>query len=225
MNFATYKHKHVSSAFSALFSTVYKEVKRSADFIVIKTACLTCADKKLSKRIEKTKDFDSLFKLLAVNKPYCNWVNVVFLEVIAASANSKLANLIENYKTVVFSKTLREVWNCIPRHKAKTKYYSEIRAKIDDKDPDGVTVKELLDMCPQLIKDIALLIAVVETGSLRITWLIPRETVFQAYLSALMLPQESRSDSYLQIGDWVAYHPLHVLQSLLKEYCECNCYR
>ena len=177
----------------------------------------------MSKQIKKTKDFDSLFELFADNKLYCNWLNITFLDVIVnAAPAAKLAGLIGNYKTVIFSKKLCEVWDLIPHCKAKTKYYSKLKAKVN-KNPANVTVKELIRMCPtKLIKNIAVLIAVVKEKSLKITWLIPTETVYQVYVSGLMLPQESRLDSYLQIGDWVVYHPLHVLQSLLKEYCECN---
>ena len=203
---------------------VHKGVKGSPDFSIVKNACLSqYADKKLIKEIQRIRDFDHLFELFAVNKLYCNWINITFLEVIVnASANSKLVSLINNYKTVIFSKTLREVWDHIPHHKAKTKNYSKLIAKVG-KDADNVTVKELTQMCPKLIKDIAELIAVIKEKSLKITWLIPTNSVYQAYLSALMIPHKSRLDSYLKIGDWVAYHPLHVLQSLLKFYCECNC--
>ena len=218
LDFATYEN--VSLAFSALLSMVHKGVKGSPDFSNVKTACLTHADKKLSKEIKRTRDFDRLFELFAVNKLYCNWINITFLEVIVnASANSKLISLIKNYKTIIFSKTLREVWDHIPHHKAKTNNYSKLVAKVG-KDSDNVTVKELTQMCPKLIKDIAELIAVIKEKSLKITWLIPTNLVYQAYLSALIIPQESRLDSYLQIGDWIVYHPLHVLQSLLKVYCE-----
>ena len=207
-------------AFTALFSTLQKEIK-IGDFVVIQTACEARADQKLRKQIKKTRDINGLFKLLAENKSHCNWLNVRFLEVIAtASGSSKLINLIQDYKKAIYSKTLGEVWSYIPYHKVKTKYYSKLQVKFDGKNPDDVTVEEFKRTCePYLIKKIAMLIAVIKENSISITWLIPTDTVHEYYLSALILPQELRQDSYLQIGDWVVHHPLHVLQVLQKDYC------
>ena len=69
---------------------------------------------------------------------------------------------------------------------------------------------------------IIMLIAVIEGNSIRITWLILASTAYQTYLSALMIPKESRVDGYLQIGDCVVHHPLHVLRNLHKKHCWCK---
>ena len=220
INFADFKD--VSLAFNALFSRLQKEVRRHYDFVDVKTACVTRANEKLTAEIKKTQDTNSLFELLAENKAHCNWLNIRFLEVIAtATGNSKLTGLIVSYKDAIYSKTLREVWDQIPYCAVRTKYYSTLQIKFDGKDPDNVTVREFKRMCePYLVKEIAMLIAVIEEGSLRITWLIPTNAVYQIYLSALLLPQESRLDSYLQIGDWIVHHPLYVLINLHKEHCK-----
>ena len=222
LNFTNFKD--VSLAFSALFSRLQKEVKLKCDedYDIIKTACVARANHKLTKQILKTGNINSLFRLFAVNKPHCNWLNIRFLEVIAtAYGNSNLINLVDDYKKVIFSKKLREVWGCIPYHRVRTEYYSNLQAKFDGKDPDNVTVEQLKRMCePYLLKEIAELMAIIEEGSLRITWLIPTDTVYyEAYLSALMIPKELRLDSYLQIGDWVVHHPHYALQNLQKDYC------
>ena len=219
------EYEDVSLAFLALFSRLQKEIKSYEDFLVIKNACVARANQKLSREIKKTPDISSLFQVFADNKAHCNWLNIRFLEVIVtASGNSKLKEIIHKYKKVIYSKTLREVWGYIPYHTIRTKYYSTLQAKFDGKDPDNVTVEQLIKICePYIVKDIAMQITIIEEGSLRITCHIPTNAVYQTYLSALIIPQELRLDSYLQIGDWIAYHPLHVLQSLLKEYCECNC--
>ena len=216
------KYEDVSLAFSALFSRLQKEIKSYEDFLIIKNACVARANQKLSKEIKGTQDINSFFQLFAENKPHCNWLNIRFLEVIAiASGNSKLKSIVHKYKKAIYSKTLREVWGHIPYHTVRTKYYSTLQAKFDGKDPDNMTVEQLKKMCePYLVKDIAMLITIIEEDSLRITWLIPTNAVYQAYLSSLMIPQESRLDSYLQIGDWIAYHPLHVLHNLHKEHCK-----
>ena len=218
------KFDDVSLAFSALFSRFQDEVKRYENFVVIKYACVAHANQKLSKEIKRTQDSNSLFQLFADNKAHCNWLNIKFLEVIAtASANTKLTSVICNYKRTIYSKTLREVWDHIPYHTVRTKYYSTLQAKFDGMDPDNVTVEQLKKMCElYLIKDVVLLLSIKEEDGLRITWLIPTNSVYRIYLSILMLPQESRLDSYLQIGDWIVHHPLHVLHHLHRRHCECK---
>ena len=213
------EYEDVSLAFSALFSRLQKEIKSYKDFMIIKNACVARANPKLSKEIKRTQDVDSFFQLFADNKTLCNWLNIRFLEVIVtASGNSKLKGIIHKYKKVIYSKTLREVWGQIPYHTVRTEYYSTLQARFDGKDPDNVTVEELRKMCkPYLVRDIAMRITIIEEGSLRITCHIPINAVYQIYLSALIIPQESRLDSYLQIGDWIVHHPLHVLHNLHKE--------
>ena len=210
----------VSLAFSALFSKIQKEVKHK-DFDLIKTACVARANHKLSEQILRTGDINDLFQLFAENKPHCNWLHVRFLEVIAtASGNSELVNLIRSYKKIIFSKKLREVWGCLPYHRVRTEYYAKLQIKFDGKDPDSVTVEQLKKICePYLIKEIALTFTIIEEESLRVTWLIPTTVVYKAYQSALMISEDLRLDSLLQIGDWVVHHPCHVLQNLQKDYC------
>ena len=125
--------------------------------------------------------------------------------------------MIENYKAVIYSKTLCEVWSYIPYHSVRDKYYNKLRATFGDKDPDNVTVEELIKSKPQLAKKIALLIAVVEEYSLVVTWLIPTNEVYQAYLSFLTVPQQLRKDELIQFGTWTAYLPQNVLQNYEKE--------
>ena len=223
INFA--KFEDVCLAFNALFSMLQKEVRRYHDFADVKAACAIRANEKLTTEIKKTVDTNSLFELFAYNKEHCNWLNIRFLEVIAtATGNSKLTGLIVSYKDAIYSKTLREVWGQMPYCKVRNKYHRTLQIKFDGKDPDTVTVREFKTMCePYLSKKIAVSIAIIDEGSLRITWLIPTTAVYQTYLSALMLPQESRLDSYLQIGDWVIHHPSHVLTNLHKEHCKHKC--
>ena len=115
---------------------------------------------------------------------------IEYLEAIAfAYKDDSLSNLIENYSRVIFSKPLREVWNCLPFYSVKDKYYTELTAIFDDKDPDDLTVEELNQRKPQLAKKIAMLITVVRIESLLISWLIPTSKVCQTYLAFLTVPQ------------------------------------
>ena len=150
-------------------------------------------------------------------------MNVGFLEVIAcASADSQLVKLIENYKDVIYSKTLKEAWECFSPNKVKTKFYSELQLIFNGKNPDNTTVKQLMELCkPYLFDGIVDAMPLLKTGrhSLNVTLLIHTDKLYHTYLSALMLPQELRLDSYLQIGNWIVHRPSLVLPSLQNEYC------
>ena len=145
-------------------------------------------------------------------------MNVSFLKVIAiACGNENLQSLIKNYTDVIYSKTLREVWSCIPHYSVRNIYYSKLKEIFGDKDPDNMTVEELMKSRPQLAKEIAMIIAVVQCDSLLVTWLIPTDELYQAYLSFLTVPQQSRMDELVQFGNWIAYLPKNILQKYEKE--------
>ena len=215
------KFEDVSVAFSTLFSKFQTKVN-DKKFRAIKSACLTCVKQKLRNEIRETHNTDSLFELLAVNDRFCNWMNIKLLKVIAhASENHELVQMVTNYTEAIYNRTMGEVLGCNPCHPVRTNHYSELKVTFDNKDPDSVTVKEFLKLCaPYLIESIVedMLLGEAEKGSLKITLFIPTDEVYNIYLSALMLSQASRLDSYLQIGDWVVHHPVMVMENLQKEY-------
>ena len=213
-------YKDVSDAFALLFATCQKATKVSKDeFGAIKASCLTRASGPLRGFIKSATDIQCLFEILAENNKYCNWMDVRFLTVIAsACGNTKLHSLIQNYTNVIYSKTLRKVWNSIPHYSSvRSKYYSELKATFGDEDPDNMTVGELIKSKPQLAKEIAVGIAVVEENSLVVSWLIPTDEVYKAYLSFLTVPQKLRKDELCQFGVWMAYLPQNALQKHEKE--------
>ena len=211
-------YEDVSNAFTELFTVCQRVVRVSnEEFKTIRNSCMARASEPLRSLIKHATDTHCLFEILAENTKYCNWMDVRFLKTIAiACGNKQLQSLIENYKTVIYSKTLHEVWDCIPHYAVRDKYYSELMATFD-KDPDNMTVEELIKSKPQLAKKIALLIAVVQEDSVVVTWFIPTNEVYQAYLSFLTVPQESRKDNLTQFGTWTAYLPQNVLQNYAKE--------
>ena len=217
MNFNTFED--VSNAFDQLFIICQKVTKVSnEDFKAIRNSCLVRASESLRGLIKQAANTHCLFEILADNNKYCHWMDVRFLKIIAiACGNKQLQSLIENYTDVIYSKTLREVWDCIPHYSVRDKYYSELKATFGEKDPDNMTVEELIKSKPQLAEEIAMLIAVVEKKSLLVTWLIPTDEVYQAYLSFLTVPQQSRKDELIQFGTWMAYPPQHVLQKYAKD--------
>ena len=209
----------VLDAFDQLFAVCQRAAKVSREeFRAIRNSCVARASEPLCSLMKRATDIHCLFEVLAVNKKYCNWMDVRFLKIIAiACDNKRLQLLIEEYKAVIYSKTLREVWDCIPHYSVREKYYSELKAIFGDKDPDNMTVEELLKSKPRLAKEIALLIAVVREDSVVVTWLIPTNEVYQAYLSFLTVPQESRKDEICQFVTWMAYLPQNVVINYAKE--------
>ena len=217
INFSAYKD--VSNAFAALFAICQKAIKVSSEeFKALRNSCVARASEPLRGLIKRTTNTHRLFEILADNNKYCNWMDVRFLKVIAiACGNTQLESLIEKYTDVIYSKPLCEVWNYIPQYlMVRDQYYSELKATFD-KDPDNMTVEELMKSKPQLAKEIALLIAVIQWESLLVTWLIPTDEVYQAYLSFLTVPQQSRKDELIQFGSWMAYPPQNVLQKYAKD--------
>ena len=213
------EYEDVSNAFDKLFSICQKVTKVSnEEFEVIRNSCMVRANAPMCDLIRDATNTHALFRVFAGNNKYCNWMNVNFLKIIAiACGNKLLQSLIQKYTDIVYSKTLREVWSCIPHFSVRNKYYSKLKAVFGDKDPDTVTVEELKKSESELVKEITMLIAVVQEDSLVVTWLIPTDQVYQAYLSFLTVSQHSRMDDLVQFGTWVAHPPQNVLQKYEKE--------
>ena len=189
---------------------------------MMKIACVIQAREPLRSSLRRASDGHRLFEALSKKDTNCNWIQLSFLEIIADYyVNDSLLHLIDNYKKAIFSKKLCEVWKSLPHSSHKIdKYYSKIKQKLGDRNPDDMTVQELLDSQPQLTMKIALLIGVVQANSLLISWLIPTDEVYEAYLSFLTVPQQSRKDTFIQFGNWVAHSPGCVLEEEHKKFGE-----
>ena len=151
----------ISIAFAKLFAICQKAVKLSSEeFRTIRNICVSQASDLLSYQIiDNATDKDRLFEILAASKRYCNWMDVKILKVMAiACDNNHLLSLIEDYTDVIYLKPLREVWSCISH--VRDEYYSELQVIFGDKDPDNITVGELMKSKPQLAKEIAIRIAI-----------------------------------------------------------------
>ena len=159
MDFNAYKD--VSSAFAKLFSICQRATKVSTEeFKTIRNSCVAQASEPLRSLIKCTTDTHCLFEILADDNKYCNWMDVRFLKVIAiACGNKQLQSLIEEYQNVIYSKTLREVWDSFPHYSVRDQYYSKLKATFIYNHPDNMTVKELMELRPRLAKEIAMLIA------------------------------------------------------------------
>ena len=193
------------------------------EFQIIKTVCIAQANEPLRNLLVGASDSHCFLQVLATNNMYCNWIRINFLEIIAHAhvnrhVNRQLVNLIKDYKKVIFSKPLHKVWNFLPYYSVRDKYYSELKATFDDKDPDNVTIDELFKKLPNLAKEIEMIFAAVQKGSLIVHWLIPTDKLYKAYLSFLTVPQQSRMDKLLEFGNWIAYLPQSVLVEEQKSF-------
>ena len=180
------------------------------------------AQEPLLSSLQDASDGCCLFEVFSKNHAYCNWINLRFLDIIANSyVDDSLVKLIKDYKRAIFSKSLHEVWNSLPHFSVKDevhKCFSELKQKLADKNRHNMTVQELLESEPESTCKIAMFLAVVQETSLLISWLIPTDEVYQAYLSFLTVPQQSRKDSFVQFGSWIAHRPECILQEEKKKH-------
>ena len=146
---------NISIAFSQLLATITQVLENSTeDFRNIRSSCVARASEPLRDLIKHATNTHHLLKIFFDNKEYCNWMDVRFLKVIAnACGNKQLQSLIESYKAVIYSKKLHEIWDCIP----KDIFYSELKATFHDKDPDNMTVEELIKLKPLMANKMAVL--------------------------------------------------------------------
>ena len=215
------KYEDVVLAFTELMTIVEDNVPESR-LQIIKNRCMTVTDGKFRECIKTQVDsINNFFTLLSENTLYCNWIDIRLLEITAiASGCKKLENVVDSYRNAIHSRTLKQVWKYIPQHSKKSKYYKKVSARFESKDPDDVTVGELISCSRKLASKIALhvLLMNVIPNCLIITWLVPTDKVYHLLLSMLTLSQETREEDFLQIGTWEIYHPRFVLQKLRMEF-------
>ena len=197
--------------------TIFQDNVPESRLKMIKTCCIAgLTHKKFSECIEtQANNVEDFFYILSKNKMHCNWLNISLFKAIAVVlGNKKLDNLLESYEEAIYSRKLQQVWDYIPQRRVKTKYYNEVNTIFAFKNPDDVTVKELIDYNKQLAYKIAVLVDVTEK-CLSITSLVPTDKVYQLFLSKLTIPQQ---EDFLQIGTWVIHHPKAVLHKLKMEF-------
>lgn len=175
------------------------------------------ANKNFEQTIKAVRSMEELLDVLAENKLHCNWIKIGFLEAIA-SRSKMLKGLLRSYKAVFFSKKLSEIWGHLPQKFIRNRYYKKLKAVFHDKDPDNTTVKEVKDYSRySQSTDLDDFIIELSNNCISITWLVPTDKVYQYFLSALTVRQESRQEDLLQIGTWVVHHPRSILQKLKME--------
>ena len=194
VDFSTFDEVEVM--FSAFISALRKLLSEDK-FKMIRRGCISNGKLLSAKlpndfvdKINATKTLDDLFDEV-VNSPYCNWMNIRLLEkMAAASLQSNACQLIEQYKDVVSSKKLKDIFEHIPEVSSLVtdNYYSKIKQRWN-KEFDDLTVKDVIGQWCRLekifdVEEPALLLERVIKGSVEFHWLIPSELVCHARYSA-----------------------------------------
>ena len=200
-----------------------KTLLKTADYGDLRRACIAQMHNpggaklspKLVEQISVTQIIDSLFDLL-VCSPYWSWIDIRMLEaMVIASDNAQAAELLSNYKAVIFSKKLNEL---LPNAFSKEveEDYAKLVTKIK-RDPKEMTVGELLDLQSKLeveIMDIKKGISILEhweKGCIEIHWYIPTSCVDGAYQNASVRCYQFSNLylHYIKIGNYPEiYDPL-----------------
>ena len=186
----------VGKAFIVL-QTRMKALLKSANCGDLKNACVAQMhnpsgvelSQELIDKILATESSDKFYDLL-VRSPYWSWFDIRILEMIViASENSQALELLNNYKSAIFSKQLIDLLPNIPSKKVKEEYYAKVITKIE-KDPNDITVADLFTFQSQLervimgIKQGVCVLDHLKDGCVEVHWYIPRSCVARAYWTA-----------------------------------------
>ena len=125
-----------------------------------------------------------------VDSPHWSWIDIRLLQtIVVASDIPQALQLLENYKSGVFSRKLGDLLPNTPSKEIKQEYFTEIVTKLD-KDASTMTVADLLEFRLELetvIMDIGKGTCVLEhikQGCIEVHWYIPTHCVDSAYHSA-----------------------------------------
>ena len=188
----------------------------NCEFTQLRSACVK-PDKhaaklnKLPKRfineISTTKNTDNLLAVLIASN-HCSWINIRMLERMAAfSRQTKAEELIDKYKSAIFSKKLAEILDDIPDLQITDNYYTRIQDKWK-KNFEDITVEDVAKRWSKLqrifdVDEVEILLQNLTEGCIKIVWLLPVELASHARLSAFANWYDLEDVSYLSIGDHV----------------------
>ena len=194
---------------------------RKADHLIMRRACITQSKapggahlpEELVTQMMMTQNIDNMLDVLA-RSPYWSWIDVRLLDTIVVASESPLAlELLNNYKSAIFSRKLVDVLPHFPGKEMKKKQHTKVVSKVK-KDPKEMTVDDLLNFQKQLevdILDVADGTSILESltkGCIEVHWCIPTECVEKAFHSATLNCYKFHDLQlhYLQIG---SYHVIH----------------
>ena len=135
-------------------------------------------------KLEKAEDFDDLFVILC-RTPYWNWMNIRMLEKMAGDC-SPAQELIDEYKSKVYSRKLKDVLSEIPILDIPTDKYTVVKVKYE-KNFNDVTIKDIVKQWNDIEKmfnvEEAMLLQSITKGCVEICWLLPNKLVDHAISS------------------------------------------
>ncbi|XP_065903573.1 uncharacterized protein [Dysidea avara] len=186
----------VGTAFLKL-QTKLTYLLKKAKFFVIRRACIAQQKtpsgvqlpEQLKEKILSAQNIDDLLDAL-VESPYWNWIDLRLLQaIVVASDLPSTLQLLENYKMAIFTRKLIDVLPNFPSKAVKEEYFCKLVSKLD-KEPDTVTVADLLAFQSQMervIMDIVAGVCVLghlDRGCIEVHWYIPTHYVKSAHQSA-----------------------------------------
>lgn len=210
------------SIFSTFVNQICEELKKENNFRKVRRNCMqnvnvTAAislSKNILDEIYNASDFDELFDVLCRTQ-YWNWMNIKILEKMAGDCVAAKV-LINQYKSKVFSRKVKDVISEIPTMQIPADKYTEVKEKFD-KDFDDLTIKDVVKQWSEIEKRLnvkeAMLLKSITGGCVEICWLLPNLLVEHAINSATNEQPVKHNNSsenstqdevlYLKIGDTV----------------------
>ena len=186
----------IDSTFLTFVNKIFDTLKEEGNFRKVRRNCvqnvnvtvgISLSEDTLDK-IGNAEDFDDLYDTLCNTcRPYWNWMNIRMI-VKMASDCSPAEKLIEQYKSKVFSRKLKDVLLEIPNLEIPTDKYTEVKEKWK-KDFNDVTIEDVVEHWNKLekkfnVKENMLLKSITE-GCVEIRWLLPNDDVKGAMSSAV----------------------------------------
>ena len=196
--------------------TLKEEIK---DFKKVRRRCIQNANvigtislpKDIKNQILSASDFDDLFDILC-STPYWNWMNIRMLERMAGNCTSA-KQLIEKYKSKVFSRKVKDIISEIPNLEVPIDEYTEVKAKWN-KNFDDLTIKDIVTKWNDIEKkfnvDETMVLKSITEGCVKVCWLLPNHLT-ECAISSVKHDNQSDVNAqelfpemlYLKIGDAV----------------------
>ena len=186
------KHSNINSAFTKMTSTI-EGILETRNFKRLRRACIheihamgSTLPKSLVHKIEPTESLDDMLDVLA-QSPYWNWFDTRLLQaLVSALGSAEAEEWLEGFKAIFYAKKITTV---IPY--VSIKPFRESIKLVDkfDKDPKDLTISELLQHKYKLeyevldIDERDLVLSCIKTGCVELTWQVPQELVYRAYIS------------------------------------------
>ena len=183
--------KTTDSIFSNYVSKICDTLKKE-DFRTVRRNCMQNVNvtgtillsQDTRDKIKNAENFDDLYDTLC-ETPYWNWMNIRMLEKMVGDC-SPAKDLIEQYKSEVFSRKLKDFLSEIPTLEIPTDKYTEVKVKWN-KDLDDLTIEDVVKQWSKLEMTFqveeAMLLKSITKGCVEICWILPNDLVEHAISS------------------------------------------